>query len=123
MTSPITFPTISPKLRAQRLAIPGGRPRVVIDTDTANEIDDQFALAWALQSTDALDIQAVLAEPYSFAHRRAGLLEASAALDQGGTDDSAETGLIDSFLSWASRLRAAGVDPATIEFVGPDEGM
>ncbi|MCP4306530.1 MAG: hypothetical protein GY926_17340 [bacterium] len=123
MTSPSTYPTISPELRAQRLAIPGGRPRVVIDTDTANEIDDQFTLAWALQSTDALDIQAVLAEPYSFAHRRAGLLEASAALDQGAADQSAETGLIDSSLSWATRLRAAGVDPATIEFVGPDEGM
>jgi len=36
---------------AQRLAPPNaecGRPRVVIDTDAANEIDDQFALAWAL---------------------------------------------------------------------------
>lgn len=123
MAKPGEYPTISPEIRAQRLAIPSGRPRIVIDTDTANEIDDQFTLAWALQSTDALDIQAVLAEPYSFAHLRPALLEASAALDQGASDSSAETGLIDSFLSWATRLRAAGVDPATIEFVGPDEGM
>ena len=49
MTMP-TYPTISPELREQRLALPTGRRRIVIDTDTANEIDDQFALAWALQS-------------------------------------------------------------------------
>ncbi len=33
----------------QRLAPPRGPVRLVIDTDTANEIDDQFALAWALR--------------------------------------------------------------------------
>ena len=35
-----------------RLALPGALPRIVIDTDAANEIDDQFALAWALLSPD-----------------------------------------------------------------------
>ncbi|MEZ7981350.1 MAG: hypothetical protein QMC74_16840 [Myxococcota bacterium] len=29
-------------------------PRVVIDTDTANEVDDQFALAWALRAGDRI---------------------------------------------------------------------
>lgn len=53
-----------------RLAPPQGRPRVVIDTDTANEIDDQFALAWALLSPAQLDVAAVYAAPFSFAHRR-----------------------------------------------------
>ncbi len=56
----------------QRLAPPTGRVRVVIDTDTANEIDDQFALAWALRCPQQLDVVAVYAEPFSFAHRRAG---------------------------------------------------
>jgi purine nucleosidase len=44
---------------------------VVIDTDAANEIDDQFALAWALLSRDALRIEALHAAPFSFAHRHA----------------------------------------------------
>lgn len=54
-----------------RLAPPRGRPRVVIDTDAANEIDDAFALAWALLRPDRLQVDAVYAAPYSFAHRRA----------------------------------------------------
>ena len=49
------------------------RLRVVIDTDAANEIDDQFALAWALLSPAQLDVLAVYAAPFSFAHRRAAL--------------------------------------------------
>ena len=61
-----------------RLALPTGRPRVVIDTDTANEIDDQFALAWALMSPRQLDLQGVYAAPFSFAHRRAALSDAPA---------------------------------------------
>jgi purine nucleosidase len=54
----------------QRLAPPCGRPRVVIDTDAANEIDDPFALAWALLSPERLDVLAVYAAPFSFEHRR-----------------------------------------------------
>jgi purine nucleosidase len=49
------------------------RPKIIIDTDAANEIDDQFALAWALLSSEQLDVQAVYAAPFSFAHRRAVL--------------------------------------------------
>jgi purine nucleosidase len=53
------------------------RPKIIIDTDAANEIDDQFALAWALLSSDQLDVQAVYAAPFSFAHRRAALPQAA----------------------------------------------
>lgn len=56
----------------QRLAPPTGPVRVVIDTDAANEIDDQFALAWALRAP-GLQVEALYATPFSFAHRRAGL--------------------------------------------------
>ncbi|TXC66493.1 nucleoside hydrolase [Piscinibacter aquaticus] len=45
--------------------------RVVIDTDAANEIDDPFAIAWALLRPDRLKVEAFYATPYSFAHRRA----------------------------------------------------
>ncbi len=58
-----------PKLsEAQRLAMlehPGRRPvRMVFDTDTYNEIDDQFALVYALISPE-LDVQAVYAAPFT----------------------------------------------------------
>lgn len=42
---------------------PGPLP-VVLDTDTANEIDDQFALTWAALSPEAVDLQAVYAAPF-----------------------------------------------------------
>jgi len=65
------------------------RRRVVIDTDAANEIDDQFAIAWALLSPEKLEIEGVHAAPFSHAafldalasaSRRRG--EPSSALDR-----------------------------------------
>src|SRR5512145_1859992 len=56
---------------ASRLAPPRSAPRVVIDTDAANEIDDPFAIAWALRRPERLRVEALYATPYSFAHRRA----------------------------------------------------
>ncbi|MFN3729124.1 MAG: nucleoside hydrolase [Fimbriimonadaceae bacterium] len=38
--------------------------RMVLDTDTANEIDDQFALAYALLSPEAMTVEAVYAAPF-----------------------------------------------------------
>lgn len=37
---------------------------VVIDSDTYNEIDDQFAIAYALRSRDKLNVQAIYAAPF-----------------------------------------------------------
>jgi purine nucleosidase len=54
----------------ERLRLPQGKVNVVIDTDAANEIDDQFALAWALLRPDRLNILGLYATPFSFAHRR-----------------------------------------------------
>ena len=65
-----------------RLALPRRKPRIVIDTDAANEIDDQFALAWALLSPEQLDLVAVYAAPFSFEHRRQELLQARRARDE-----------------------------------------
>lgn len=43
----------------------GGMPRpVILDTDTFNEIDDQFALVYALLSPEAVDLRAVTAAPF-----------------------------------------------------------
>lgn len=50
--------------RIQRLKLPKGKIRMVLDTDAYNEIDDQFALAYALASRDQLHIEAVYAAPF-----------------------------------------------------------
>lgn len=70
---PIAYPSLDPSLRLARLSPRGGRVPVVIDTDTANEIDDQFALAWAALAPERIELLAVLAAPFSFAHRRQAL--------------------------------------------------
>lgn len=58
------FPAISEGQRIEQLKPPGKRPvRMVLDTDTYNEIDDQFALVYALISPE-LDVQAVYAAPF-----------------------------------------------------------
>jgi len=36
---------------------------MVLDTDTYNEVDDQFALVYALRSVERLNVQAVYAAP------------------------------------------------------------
>jgi inosine-uridine nucleoside N-ribohydrolase len=47
-----------------RLALPTGRVDAVLDTDTYNEIDDQFAVAYALRSADRIKLEAIYAAPY-----------------------------------------------------------
>ncbi len=47
------------------LAIPGpGRLRVVLDTDTYNEIDDQYAVAYSLLSPERMSVEAIYAAPF-----------------------------------------------------------
>lgn len=59
-----TFPKLDSDLRQQRLLPPEARVRMVLDTDTYNEVDDQFALAYSLLSPDRLDVEAVYAAPF-----------------------------------------------------------
>jgi inosine-uridine nucleoside N-ribohydrolase len=47
-----------------RLRKPAGAVDVVIDTDTYNEIDDQFALAFLIKSPEKLTLKAVHAAPF-----------------------------------------------------------
>ncbi len=44
------MPVIPESVRVERLQPPLGRIKIVIDTDTYNEIDDQFAISYALYS-------------------------------------------------------------------------
>lgn len=57
-----------PKLDAAtmltRLEPPTGKLSVVIDTDTYNEIDDQFAVVYALLSPEKINVEAIYAAPF-----------------------------------------------------------
>ncbi len=47
------------------LTIPGaGRVRAVLDTDTYNEIDDQYAVAYSLLSPERMSVEAIYAAPF-----------------------------------------------------------
>lgn len=65
MVSKSAWPAIDPAQREAVLAPPSGRVAVVIDTDLTNEIDDEFALIYALLVPEKLDVQAVYAAPHS----------------------------------------------------------
>lgn len=48
----------------KNLQVPTGPVDVVLDTDTYNEIDDQFALAYLLRSPEKLGVRALCAAPF-----------------------------------------------------------
>ena len=58
------YPLLDDATRLARLEPLAGGVRMVLDTDTYNEIDDQFALAYALLSGERLDVEAVYAAPF-----------------------------------------------------------
>ncbi len=58
------FPKLPMDVLLKRLKPPTGKIRMVLDTDTYNEIDDQFALVYALCSKDRMDLEAIYAAPY-----------------------------------------------------------
>lgn len=48
----------------KKLEIPKGKVDVILDTDTFNEIDDQFALSYLLASSEKLNTVAITAAPF-----------------------------------------------------------
>lgn len=59
------YPLLSDTERLQKLNIPTtGVLPMVLDTDTYNEVDDQFALAYALLSPERLKVEAIYAAPF-----------------------------------------------------------
>lgn len=58
------FPIIPEMIRLERLQPPTGQIRMVLDTDTYNEIDDQFAVVYSLLSPDKLIVEALYAAPF-----------------------------------------------------------
>lgn len=64
---PQGFPTLDAATMVARLEPPkpaGKRVAMVLDTDTFNEIDDQFAIVQALLSPERLDLRAIYAAPF-----------------------------------------------------------
>lgn len=64
----MNVPKISNSTRLEKLQPPNGKVRMVIDTDTYNEIDDQFAVVHALLSPERLSVEGIYAAPF-FNHR------------------------------------------------------
>ncbi len=58
------FPAIPEATRLAALEPPTGKVRMVLDTDTYNEIDDQFAVVYALLSPEQLVVEALYAAPF-----------------------------------------------------------
>lgn len=67
----MNFPQLSESLRYARLQPPSRKVRMVMDTDTYNEVDDQFAIAHALLSPEQMTVEAFYAAPY-FNNRSSG---------------------------------------------------
>lgn len=59
------FPVIDDAIRLTRLKPPTGKVKMVLDTDTKNEIDDQFAVAYAMLSPQHVEVEAIYAAPFS----------------------------------------------------------
>ena len=58
------FPRLDEAFRLHQLAAPAGLVPMVLDTDTYNEVDDQFAVAYALLSPERLRVEALYAAPF-----------------------------------------------------------
>lgn len=85
---------------------PKGKVQVVIDTDTYNEIDDQYAVVYALLSPDRMDVEAIYAAPY---------------LNSRST--SAADGMEKSYQEILRLLKLLGRGPADRVFRGSDKFM
>jgi len=60
----MNFPSLSPDVLERRLEPPAGKVRMVLDTDTYNEVDDQFAVVYSLLSPEKLQVEAIYAAPF-----------------------------------------------------------
>ncbi len=65
------FPELTDVWRLERLIPPAGPLDLVLDTDTYNEVDDQFAVVFALLSPEKIRLQALYAAPF-FNNRSTG---------------------------------------------------
>jgi purine nucleosidase len=110
------YPVISLEERLQKLAPPKhGMLQVVIDSDTKNEVDDQFAIAYALLSSDRLNVQAVYAAPFSSTFFVERLRSEEEALPMTG---DVREGMLQSLDESRKLHRLLGIDPNGRTFPG-----
>lgn len=65
MSKRSAYPIIGEAHRLKLLSPPSGKVRMVLDTDTFNEVDDQFAVTHALLSPESMSVEAIYAAPYN----------------------------------------------------------
>ena len=99
----MNFPTISDTLRLERLSPPTGKVHMVLDTDTYNEVDDQFAVVHALLSPEKITVDALYAAPF-FNSRSSGPAD----------------GMEKSYQEILALLERINVDPTGLVFRGSD---
>lgn len=112
------FPTINNKELIERLTPKTKRVKMVLDTDTFNEVDDQFALAYALCSPERLDVQAVYAAPFS-----AAFFDKLINLNKFQTIKDPRTGMELSYNEILNVFDLVGVESNAKVFKGSDKYM
>ncbi len=117
------FPSLTTEQRRHLLEPPSRPMRVIIDTDTHNEIDDQFALAWALLSQDQLNIEGVCAEPYSFQYRLDELRRAYDTQQNPSQATDEDKEILARYQGQLDRVLALGTNPHDIIMDNPEEGV
>lgn len=60
----LEFPAMTDLERLERLTPPTSKVAMVLDTDTYNEVDDQFAVVQALLSPDKMEVRGLYAAPF-----------------------------------------------------------
>jgi purine nucleosidase len=116
------YPAISEGQRIKMLESPGSRPvRMVFDTDTYNEIDDQFALVYALISPE-LDVEAVYAAPFRNTRSRGPKDGMEKSYEEilrilGKLDRSAEGFAFKGSTSYLTNLKKPERSPAALDLV------
>ncbi len=132
-----TFPQLSDEEMKRRLQPPSEPVRMVLDTDCRNEIDDQFALAWALLSENEIYVEACYAEPYSHECYRKHLIEAYDLISASTETHNRTRGNMNNHLrfetddgpraqrleEWARALHSQGIHPRDLDIDSPARGM
>ena len=117
------FPKLSNQELIYNLSLPIGKNKMILDTDTANEIDDQFALTWALLSKDKIELLGVTAEPYSFQHHKEELNQAYDIITNKKIIDDSNKELVSDYYNWVNGLIESKKHPNEIYFDTPEEGV
>ncbi len=102
-------PALTPDGRGRLLAPPSGPVDVVIDTDVTNEIDDQFALVWALLRPDRVRLRALHACPYALGPQlltEPGFLTAVQRAELGPADEVARAMRVVAYAEGVERAEA-----------------